>query len=163
MKVWEKLVKSGEKKTLKAVKKHGTAKRKTLSDYTRRTLGSGNMCEAVRLPPHENMNDWLAANTVDFFNEVSLLYGLIADEASEKYNKEGEGFPPGFEYRYVPSLPPPVSSPFAFVAPRECGALTHVLHTLYVSTQMANGREEADAGERRRVRGLRHDLGRGPD
>lgn len=38
---------------------------------------------------------------VDFFNEVSLLYGIVADGAAQ-YERPGEGFPPGFEYLWVP-------------------------------------------------------------
>ncbi|KAG8059393.1 hypothetical protein GUJ93_ZPchr0002g23329, partial [Zizania palustris] len=41
------------------------------------TLGSGNLREAVRLPPGEDINEWLAVNTVDFFNQVNLLYGTL--------------------------------------------------------------------------------------
>lgn len=29
----------------------------------------------MRLPQGEDLNEWLACNTVDFFNEISLLYG----------------------------------------------------------------------------------------
>ena len=52
------------------------------------------------MPDNEERNEWLAANTVDFFNEISLLYGLVADDAL-KFTKPGEGFPPGFEYRWA--------------------------------------------------------------
>lgn len=52
------------------------------------------------MPLGEEKNEWLAANTVDFYNELSLLYGLVVDEATEKYKQPGEGFPPGFEYRW---------------------------------------------------------------
>lgn len=38
---------------------------------------------------------------VDFFNEVSLLYGIVSDGATQ-YERPGEGFPPGFEYLWVP-------------------------------------------------------------
>lgn len=38
---------------------------------------------------------------MDFFNEVSLLYGIVADGAAQ-YDRPGEGFPPGFEYLWVP-------------------------------------------------------------
>jgi MOB kinase activator 1 len=76
------------------------SKRNTLSAYTKRTLGTGNLRSAVTLPENEDLNEWLAANIVDFFNEVSLLYGLCADDA-QKFNKPGEGFPPGFEYRWA--------------------------------------------------------------
>ena len=54
----------------------------------------------MTLPENEDENEWLAANTVDFFNEISLLYGLVADDAL-KFKDPGSGFPPGFEYRWM--------------------------------------------------------------
>jgi len=58
----------GRNKTFKAVKKHkdGSKKHK-LSEYAKATLGSGNMRNAVVLPQGEDLNEWLAVNTVDFF------------------------------------------------------------------------------------------------
>jgi len=38
------------------------------------TLGSGNVYEAVKLPPGEDLREWLAVNTVDFYNAISVLY-----------------------------------------------------------------------------------------
>jgi len=35
------------------------------------------MLEAVKLPKGEDALEWLAVNVVDFFNEISLLYGII--------------------------------------------------------------------------------------
>ncbi|KAK1653730.1 hypothetical protein QYE76_071535 [Lolium multiflorum] len=43
------------------------------------TLGSGNLRDAVRLPPGEELNEWLAVNTVDFFNQVNILYGTLIE------------------------------------------------------------------------------------
>eukprot|EP00897_Mesotaenium_endlicherianum_P006663 jgi/Mesen1/6024/ME000306S05285 len=43
------------------------------------TLGSGNLREAVRLPPGEEYLEWLAVNTVDFYNQVNLLYGTLGE------------------------------------------------------------------------------------
>lgn len=43
------------------------------------TLGSGNLREAVRLPPGEKEEEWLAVNTVDFFNAASVLYGALEE------------------------------------------------------------------------------------
>jgi hypothetical protein len=48
------------------------------------TLGSGNVSDAVRLPPGEDLNEWLAVNTVDFYNAVSILYGTLAEFCTEK-------------------------------------------------------------------------------
>jgi MOB kinase activator 1 len=100
--------------TLRPVKKHGNERRSTLSKHTKRTLGSGNLRAAVALPPNEDRNEWLAANTVDFFNEISLLYGLVGEDA-QQFSQPGEGFPPGFEYRWqapgTDSKPMKCSSP----------------------------------------------------
>jgi MOB kinase activator 1 len=87
--------------TVKLTKKHSTFKRGMLSQMTSRTLGTGNMKAAVQVPEGEDKCEWLAANTVDFFNELSLLYGLVSEQAQEKYSKAGEGFPSGFEYRWA--------------------------------------------------------------
>lgn len=84
---------------VRPVKKHGNEKRSTLSTFSRKTLGSGNLRAAVKLPQNEDENEWIAANLVDFFNEISLLYGLVGDDANQ-YSEPGEGFPPGFEYRW---------------------------------------------------------------
>jgi len=89
------------KGTVKLTKKHSTARRGMLSQMTSRTLGTGNMKAAVLLPEGEDRSEWIAANTVDFFNELSLLYGLVSEQAQEKYSKAGEGFPSGFEYRWA--------------------------------------------------------------
>lgn len=43
------------------------------------TLGSGNVYEAVKLPPGEDIREWLAVNTVDFYNAISVLYVTLMD------------------------------------------------------------------------------------
>ena len=48
------------------------------------TLGQGNIKEAVRLPPGEDLNEWLAVNTVDFYNAISILYGSLEDYCTPK-------------------------------------------------------------------------------
>jgi len=62
-------------------KKHiqeGT-KQYQLKQYAEATLGSGNLRLAVTLPAGEDLNEWLAVNTVDFFNQVNMLYGTITE------------------------------------------------------------------------------------
>ena len=97
----KKLFGGRSKATFKPVKKHKNKKRNQMSTMMKATLGTGNMLGTVATPSGESLNEWLAVNTVDFFNEVSLLYGLVAGEAAELYTKQGEGFPPGFEYRWA--------------------------------------------------------------
>ena len=43
------------------------------------TLGSGNMLLAVELPNGEDLNEWLAVNTIEFYNEISILYGTLVE------------------------------------------------------------------------------------
>ena len=43
------------------------------------TLGSGNMSLACELPTGEDLNEWLAVNTIEFYNEISLLYGTLTE------------------------------------------------------------------------------------
>jgi hypothetical protein len=40
---------------------------------------SGNLRLAVTLPEGEDLNEWLAVNTVDFFNQVNMLYGTVTE------------------------------------------------------------------------------------
>ena len=65
--------------------KQGT--RKKMSTFVAGTLGVGEgMQEAVKLPQGENLNEWLSVHVVDFMNEVSLLYGIIAEfDTAEKF------------------------------------------------------------------------------
>ena len=58
-----------------------------MSTFVAGTLGVGEgMEEAVKLPQGENLNEWLSVHVVDFMNEVSLLYGIIAEfDTADKY------------------------------------------------------------------------------
>lgn len=63
------------------------------------TLGSGNLRNAVQLPEGnkyikllfqllsfmlgEDPNEWIAVNTVDFFNQINMLYGTITEFCTE--------------------------------------------------------------------------------
>ncbi|KAG0048066.1 MOB kinase activator 1B [Gryganskiella cystojenkinii] len=67
----------------KAPKKssHGSSQQKQylLKEYAEQTLGSGNLRLAVHLPEGEDVNEWMAVNTVDFFNQINMLYGTITE------------------------------------------------------------------------------------
>jgi Mob1/phocein family len=51
----------------------------TLKRHIEATLGSGNIREAVRLPVGEDLCEWLAVNTVDFYNAISVLFGTLEE------------------------------------------------------------------------------------
>jgi len=72
----------GANKTLRQRDHAKGGKREKLSQYAKKTLatlGSGSMRSAVALPKGEDLKEWIAVNTVDFFNEINLLYGTISE------------------------------------------------------------------------------------
>ena len=76
---------SGKEKTFKPKKniKEGS-KRFELHKQLEATLGSGDLKGAVKLPPNEDLNEWLAVNIIDFFNQINLLYGSITEFCTPK-------------------------------------------------------------------------------
>lgn len=55
-----------------------------LLQHAATTLGSGNLRQAVRLPEGEDLNEWVAVNTVDLFNQINILYGTITELCTEE-------------------------------------------------------------------------------
>jgi len=41
-----------------------------------------NYKQAVALPIGENLDEWLAVNTIDFFNQISVLYGTVSEKCT---------------------------------------------------------------------------------
>eukprot|EP01029_Cantina_marsupialis_P008175 TRINITY_DN1944_c3_g1_i1.p1 TRINITY_DN1944_c3_g1~~TRINITY_DN1944_c3_g1_i1.p1 ORF type:complete len:228 (+),score=33.80 TRINITY_DN1944_c3_g1_i1:38-685(+) len=73
------------KKTFKPQKSHKKgSQREKLHRVAEATLGSGDMSIAVCLPAGENIDEWIAVNTVDFFNEINLLFGTISEFCTAK-------------------------------------------------------------------------------
>mmetsp|Transcript_16533 Transcript_16533/g.18688 ORF Transcript_16533/g.18688 Transcript_16533/m.18688 type:complete len:237 (-) Transcript_16533:309-1019(-) len=91
---------------IQTAQRRGTrnGKHKKLSSLSQRTwhvLGSENLKEAIKCPPGEDMNEWIAANTFDFLNEINILWGHCIDqEAHSRYLEPGSGFPKGVTYRW---------------------------------------------------------------
>lgn len=68
--------------------------------HVQATLGSGNLKLAVQLPDGEDLNEWIAVNTVDFFNQINMLYGTITDHCTtESCPVMSAG--PKFEYHWA--------------------------------------------------------------
>ncbi|EMR11545.1 hypothetical protein PNEG_00553 [Pneumocystis murina B123] len=65
--------------TFKPKKIEENKRRFLLKEYTKETLGSGSLARVVRLPEGEDLNEWLASNTVDFYNQINMLYGTITE------------------------------------------------------------------------------------
>ena len=52
--------------------------------YAEATLGSGNLKLAVLLPEGEDVNEWVACNAVDFYNQINMLYGTIQEVCTKE-------------------------------------------------------------------------------
>lgn len=64
------------------------------------SLNSGiDLKEVVRLPPGEDLNDWVAVHVVDFFNRINLLYGTICEYCTEQTCPTMSGGPK-YEYHW---------------------------------------------------------------
>ncbi|XP_049849635.1 MOB kinase activator 1A-like [Schistocerca gregaria] len=46
---------------------------------TKATLSTGDLSQLVRLPKNIDIDEWLAINTIDFFNQINLIYGSITE------------------------------------------------------------------------------------
>lgn len=55
-----------------------------LHQHAERTLGGGDLRQAVALPEGEDINEWLAVKAVDLFNEVCLVHGMLSDFCTEE-------------------------------------------------------------------------------
>lgn len=87
-----------EKKGIKEKKElKGTNKSFQLKKFAEATLGSGNLQQAVQLPEGEDLNEWLAVNTVDFFNQINMLYGTMTEFCT---NEECPVMTAGPKYEY---------------------------------------------------------------
>uniref|UniRef100_A0A914ZED6 Uncharacterized protein n=2 Tax=Ascarididae TaxID=6250 RepID=A0A914ZED6_PARUN len=83
--------------TFKQRRKMLDTKQSELMRYASATLGSSNLREAVKLPHGEDPNEWIAVNIVDFFNQISMLYGTISEHCTpESCPKMSAG--PKYEY-----------------------------------------------------------------
>ncbi|KMZ58919.1 MOB kinase activator 1A [Zostera marina] len=102
-------------KTFRPKKNASGNKGAQLKKHIDATLGSGNLREAVGLPPGEDLNEWLAVNTVDFFNQVNLLYGTL-NEFCTPSTCPTMSAGPRFEYRWADGVQ--IKKPIEVSAPK---------------------------------------------
>ena len=70
--------------TFRPMKKTGPESRNyRLQQLSQATLGAGDLKTAVKLPEGENLNDWLAMNVVEFYNQINCLYSPIVDRCTQ--------------------------------------------------------------------------------
>eukprot|EP00940_MAST-03C_sp_MAST-3C-sp2_P000434 g434.t1 len=81
------VVKLDPSKTIRPQKRHTKgSNRWTLHRKIYKTLETKevNFRLLAKLPQFEDCNEWLAVNTIDFYNEIVLLHGVISELCTEK-------------------------------------------------------------------------------
>jgi MOB kinase activator 1 len=96
------------------------------------TLGSGNMDLAVELPRGEDLNEWLAVNTIEFYNEISIIYGTLTEFCSVRTCPIMSAGPK-YEYRWAegPNIKTPIQMP-------ACEYIDHLM--TWIENQLNNER-----------------------
>ncbi|KAJ1534677.1 MOB kinase activator 1B [Nowakowskiella sp. JEL0078] len=69
----------GSRTTKSKSKPHQSVKRDNLHKYIVKTLGGDRVSDAIKIPVDTNRQEWIAVNTVDFFNTISLLNSCLSD------------------------------------------------------------------------------------
>ena len=49
-----------------------------LKQIAQMTIGTGNLQLAVELPAGEDLNEWLAVNTIEFYNEINVIAQVLS-------------------------------------------------------------------------------------
>ena len=89
----------GDQGTFRPMKKTGPESRNyRLQQLSQATLGAGDLKTAVKLPEGENLNDWLAMNVVEFYNQINCLYSPIVDRCTQTTCPEMSAGP---NYKYA--------------------------------------------------------------
>jgi len=74
-------------KTIKPEKKVKGKQEKlhqTIKATMKATLGGGDLKKTVRLPEGEDINEWIAVNTVHFYNAANMIYGTCAEFCTDE-------------------------------------------------------------------------------
>lgn len=98
--------------TFQAIRHRSGTLRDRLHGYTKQTLGSGgSINDAVSLPPGESCAGWVAVHAIDFYNNASTIWAVLANDPFLSTFGPGEGYPSGVEYRWSDPQGNPVSVP----------------------------------------------------
>jgi MOB kinase activator 1 len=80
------------------------AKGLTLKQHIEHTLGTGAIEDAVKLPPGEDINEWLAVNVVFFYNALTVLYAVLDETLCTPQRCPVMNAGPRYEYLWADGL-----------------------------------------------------------
>jgi len=95
----------------------------------------------VALPRGESCAGWVAVHAVDFYNDVSTIWAVMATDPYLKSFRPGEGFPSGVEYRWSDDGPPQSVSAPVYIEK----VLGWIAEQMNDETQFPNDNDEAEA------------------
>ncbi|KAG7672421.1 hypothetical protein Ndes2526B_g09064 [Nannochloris sp. 'desiccata'] len=87
----------------------------TLKQHIEQTLGSGTIEQAVKLPRGEDTNEWVAVNTVFFYNALNVLYSVLDGQLCTDERCPTMSAGPLFEYLWADGVR--VKTPIKLSAP----------------------------------------------
>jgi MOB kinase activator 1 len=64
--------------------KKGEKLHNTIKATMKATLGGGELRKTVKLPDGEDKNEWIAVNTVHFYNAANMIYGTCAEFCTDE-------------------------------------------------------------------------------
>ncbi|KAI9359266.1 MOB kinase activator-like 1 [Zopfochytrium polystomum] len=127
---YRRLLDANQQKTFKSKKQFFQGSRRDrLQHYIVATMGTGNLRAAVVLPDEAtSRNEWLAVNTVDFFNQINLLHSCVSDYCN---NEACPSMRAGPRYEYL------WADGKTIVKPIKCTAPEYTQHLLsWVESQL---------------------------
>ena len=107
--------------TVRSVKAVPVDQSGTLRAHLESTLGSGTIEQAVQLPKGEDPNEWIAVNTVFFYNAASVLYSVLDGTLCNDEHCPIMNAGPQYEYLWADGVK--VKTPIKLSAPRYINAL----------------------------------------
>ncbi|GAB4818431.1 hypothetical protein N2152v2_005477 [Parachlorella kessleri] len=93
----------------------------TLKQHIEHTLGTGSIEDAVRLPPGEDLYEWLAVNVVFFYNALNVLYSVLDEDLCTPRRCPVMCAGPQYEYLWADGVK--VKTPIKLSAPQYINAL----------------------------------------
>lgn len=93
----------------------------TLKQHIEHTLGTGAIEDAVKLPPGEDLCEWLAVNTVFFYNALNVLYQVLDETLCTPERCPVMSAGPQYEYLWADGTR--VKTPIKLSAPRYINTL----------------------------------------
>lgn len=93
----------------------------TLKRHIEQTLGSGTVEQAVKLPIGEDKNEWIAVNTVFFYNSLNVLYNVLDGALCNEEHCPVMSAGPQYEYLWADGVK--VKSPVKLSAQKYTNAL----------------------------------------